>query len=225
MSNTTKALKDFLNIKFPTEEFEDNEIAFLDKYMEQKDGTYSPLLKELNIEKSQKIEKAMKDIQDIKKRFNSIKQRVYEKYNQKSDMPENYDFWGCIIKDSSSFDNVAEDFNSPKRFKEFFEWWVGNLDKKDKYLHCAYCGVSEKVTRDAFKYGYISSKKPAFNKGSIQIDQTKPNQGYNRDNCVFACVLCNNAKSDMISNDEFKKYFAGGIADFWSNLKKRMYKE
>lgn len=102
-------------------------------------------------------------------------------------------------------------------FEKFFQWWCSEMDESGN-RHCCYCGVDENTVQQAFQT-VLSSKKPSFN-GSLQIERIEPDGGYNSTNCHFACVLCNNAKSDMISSEDFQKYFAPGVKEYWEHIKK-----
>lgn len=101
-------------------------------------------------------------------------------------------------------------------FSAFLEWWISKLDVEGK-CHCFYCKVSESTVQAAFREGILSSKKPSFS-GKLQIERKDPNGSYDSDNCEFACVICNNAKSDMISKEDFEKYFADGIEQYWKHI-------
>lgn len=103
-------------------------------------------------------------------------------------------------------------------FPVFLEWWLSEMDDSGN-CHCCYCGVSESTVRSAFSMGIIHSKKPSFS-GNLQIERMDPLGGYNKNNCRFACVICNNAKSDMISRDDFVEYFADGIKRYWNHIEK-----
>lgn len=113
-------------------------------------------------------------------------------------------------------------------FKEFYKWY------KKQEKSCYYCGTTEKVLKELFpkqdkdkqqitdktqsaKTHKIESKKKSFT-GTLHIDKKDPNKGYNADNCVFACALCNNAKSDMINAENFKTYFGEKMGEFLAAL-------
>ncbi|BAM13136.1 hypothetical protein HCN_1982 [Helicobacter cinaedi PAGU611] len=132
------------------------------------------------------------EIRDAKRRYSSLKSR---------------------IKKNGGFE-----------FKEFYEWY--NEQEKS----CYYCGTTEEVLKELFpkkdednqqntdktqnvKTHKIESKKPSFT-GTLHIDRLNPNLGYEPNNCVFACALCNNAKSDMINAENFKKYFGEKMSEF-----------
>ena len=111
-------------------------------------------------------------------------------------------------------------------FANFMNWWIEGMNSQGK-LHCYYCEIDEQTVKDAFDQGKISSKKRSFS-GNLQIDRKVPpteesstedsDGGYNHDNCVFACVLCNNAKSDMIPADVFKSHFGKTVNAYWKSL-------
>ncbi len=106
-------------------------------------------------------------------------------------------------------DNIQEIYNKFnekrkegfKTFEVFLEWYR-NQDRK-----CYYCQTSEELLKNLFKNGVFNPKKKAWTKGSLQIEKRDPNVEYSEDNCVLACVFCNNAKSDLMTDEEFKNYF------------------
>jgi 5-methylcytosine-specific restriction endonuclease McrA len=67
---------------------------------------------------------------------------------------------------------------------------------------CHYCGIEEedfpKIWGDEF-YGGIKRGR------ILEIDRKGNNEPYSLENSVLACALCNMAKSDKFTYDEFKK--------------------
>ena len=65
---------------------------------------------------------------------------------------------------------------------------------------CHYCGIDE---------GDFITVWGAFYGGRrgtiLEVDRKDSSQGYNLNNCVLACAICNNAKSDKFTYKEFKK--------------------
>ena len=59
----------------------------------------------------------------------------------------------------------------------------------------------------------------------MQIERKNPNGDYSADNCEFACVICNNAKSDMISETEFSDFFVPGIKEYWKHIEEEIKKK
>ena len=107
-------------------------------------------------------------------------------------------------------------------FPVFWGWWLSEMDNSG-LCHCCYCNIDEITTQEAFASGIIRSKKPSFS-GALQVERMDPSGGYRPKNCKFACVLCNNAKSDMITRDDFVKYIAPGIARYWQHIKEELGK-
>lgn len=96
-----------------------------------------------------------------------------------------------------------------KTFVNFYDWYKAQNQK------CYYCGATQGELEKLFDDELVSSSK--FN-ATLHIEQKIPKQGYNKDNCVLVCALCNNAKSDMINDKNFQKYFADSIQQFIKDL-------
>ena len=65
---------------------------------------------------------------------------------------------------------------------------------------CHYCGIGEK--------DFILIWGPFYGgkRGSrLEIDCVNNEEGYKTDNCVLACAVCNNAKSDKFTYEEFRR--------------------
>ena len=94
-----------------------------------------------------------------------------------------------------------------KRF--FFEWY----DKQER--KCAYCGIEEWKLEKLFDFenGILGTKRGRGKKLELVRRDAKTNQ-YTPDNSLLACYLCNNHKSDLISEDDHIKYFAKPIREY-----------
>ena len=149
-------------------------------------------------------------IRDAKRRYSSLKSRAKKK--------------GELKFKVESIGGLNDD-----GFKDFYKNWYKGREKK-----CHYCGTAEEMLKELFpkkdednqqntdktqsvKTHKIGSKKPSFT-GTLHIDRLNPNLGYKPNNCVFACALCNNAKSDMINAENFKKYFGEKMSEFLTAL-------
>ena len=86
-----------------------------------------------------------------------------------------------------------------------------------KYGHyCHYCGIPE----DEFQVIWAGPFYGDFKRGnSLEIDRVHPALGYEKDNCVLDCALCNMCKSDKFSYDEFQK-MGKVIREIWELRKK-----
>jgi NAD-dependent dihydropyrimidine dehydrogenase PreA subunit len=92
--------------------------------------------------------------------------------------------------------------------------------KKDFYTtnsgKCHYCGVSEEKCRKFFSKGgdgFKSSRNGRRGK-KLEVDKVDPLKPYKNSNCVLACYVCNNAKSNF--SLEFFKPQIKGIKKSWS---------
>jgi len=66
---------------------------------------------------------------------------------------------------------------------------------------CYYCGIEEKdfvPIWGEFYGGKTRGKK-------LEVDRKDNGKGYTLENCVLSCSICNNAKSDKFTGEEFKK--------------------
>jgi len=79
---------------------------------------------------------------------------------------------------------------------------------------CHYCGISES---DFIKIwgGFYGDKRGKV----LEVDRKDNNQGYNIQNCVLSCAICNNAKSDKFTYEEFLKV-GKAIKGVWQQRKK-----
>lgn len=79
-------------------------------------------------------------------------------------------------------------------FREFVE------SKKE----CEYCQITEEKVKGLIEKQELNKKKDTRG-WSLEIDRKYPNYEYTKENCVWCCYWCNNAKTDEFSYDEFKK--------------------
>ena len=81
--------------------------------------------------------------------------------------------------------------------------------------NCHYCGLPE----DDFRKVWGGPFYGGFKRGRVlEIDRTVNSIGYEIDNCVLACAICNMSKSDKFSHDEFIKVGAV-IREIWQSRK------
>lgn len=86
-----------------------------------------------------------------------------------------------------------------KDFDEFALWYEAQGEK------CHYCGTTQAQLTALFQSGKIESKKPSFT-ATLHIERLDSKKGYTKENCRLACALCNNAKSDMINEANFRHF-------------------
>lgn len=70
---------------------------------------------------------------------------------------------------------------------------------------CHYCRIKEE---DFIRiWGKFYGGKTRGRK--LEIDRKDNQKGYTEENCVLVCPICNNAKSDKFTDEEFRKL--GGV--------------
>ncbi len=124
----------------------------------------------------------------------------------------NYEIYRSKIKNIRSLANkYKQEFGGKEAF---CKWYVEQYDKQ--HGRCAYCGVSEAKCRHFFEQqrpdALVGSKRVrGFH---LELEHKKANLHGHKENCVLACYVCNNAKSDFLSEEDFKT-IAAGISAFW----------
>lgn len=69
-------------------------------------------------------------------------------------------------------------------------------------IECEYCHMTENKVSNLIGKGQIH-KKHITRGWSLEIDRKIPNHEYTKENCVWCCYWCNNAKTDEFSHPEF----------------------
>lgn len=95
--------------------------------------------------------------------------------------------------------------------KDFYDWY------KSQARICAYCGITEEKLEAIFdyEYGSLSTKRGRGRTLELdRVDSSEKANDYSSTNCALSCYLCNNHKSDLITKDEFKKYFSASFLKF-----------
>jgi len=96
------------------------------------------------------------------------------------------------------------------------------LNKKDKLRlklydrdgkNCHYCGIAEGDFIPIWGEFYKDRGK------RLELERRDNKKGYSEKNCVLACAICNNAKSDKFSYEEFKRV-GRAIKKIWLLRKK-----
>ncbi len=96
----------------------------------------------------------------------------------------------------------------------------GNWEEKRNRLYkrdghkCHYCGIDEKDFIPI--WGSLYGCKRGWR---LEIDRKDNKLKHEDENCVLACALCNMAKSDKLTYDEFKKV-GNLIREIWQQRKK-----
>ena len=197
---TKELVRQYLKRKYPDAQFSDIDLDFLVRYSVKKEPSANTILK--SIGNDIQTEQAYYNAHPAVKAAKDDLQYIYGRFSQKQ-------------KDYKNAFNGS--------FEAFLAWWCEKTPENG-IRHCCYCGIDENTLKDAFKNGLVISKKPSFS-GELQIERKNPNGDYSADNCEFACVICNNAKSDMISAEDFKEFFVPGIKKYWKHIEEEIKKK
>ncbi len=81
--------------------------------------------------------------------------------------------------------------------------------------HCHYCSIPE----DEFYQRWGGPFYGGFKRGRrLEIDRKVGSLGYDIQNCVLACAICNMSKSDKFAYEEFMKV-GKVIREIWQDRK------
>ena len=84
-------------------------------------------------------------------------------------------------------------------------------------IKCHYCGIEEKDFIPIWGEFYGGKKRGP----TLEVDRRDNRQGYVIENCVLACAVCNNAKSDKFTYEEFKRV-GDVIKEIWQQRKSKL---
>ena len=117
------------------------------------------------------------------------------------------------LNDLADFKKACE-----KGIRNFIKWYLKNIPTDE--TTCEYCGVTQKKCREYLERVATDYGGNKRNKGkTLELERKNSQKGqniYQEDNCIWICHVCNNAKSDLFTEDKFKKTIARGIRDFWN---------
>lgn len=191
--------------------------------MNQEEEYYFELRYKLNITNYNKIfslEPTINTIEKIKEIYKSIDEYLYEKMRNK------FDFL------------TMEKFNEIKySFKEYHKLYTFYFNEERKILFenpvnflnwykmqknsCGYCGISHEELQQIVRIrgGNLTlNNKKKRSRGNLEIEKKDPSLGYVFSNCILACPLCNNAKSNLIDDESWIKYFSLPMKKYYNEI-------
>jgi hypothetical protein len=92
---------------------------------------------------------------------------------------------------------------------DFRDWY----DNKPKV--CFYCGLTEQESQEIVHNGLLTSNRfplngitgRGINRGYwLEIDRKNPRGIYSRENCELSCYFCNNDKSDVFTDIQYRAF-------------------
>ena len=105
------------------------------------------------------------------------------------------------------------EFGAPK---DFVDWWIQQTRIQNN--SCYYCETSLELIQWLIDNGLRTrnnrSQRDKRTNRSIngrgrqfELECKNPDLSYTKENCVLACMYCNNDKSDIFEADEYKRHF------------------
>jgi len=123
-----------------------------------------------------------------------------------------------------------------ERFKNIFDKYI-NEDRKDFFsnynrlmswyeeqknsvgeIQCGYCNITESKLKVIIKNrgGKLTlNGKTKRSLGTMEIEKLNSEGAYTYDNCIMACPLCNNAKSNLISDKDWRAFFVEPMKNYY----------
>lgn len=91
------------------------------------------------------------------------------------------------------------------------------LYKRDGRV-CDYCKIKEEDFLEVWGPFYGGKTRG----GILEVDRKDSTGPYTEDNCVLACAICNNAKSDKFTYEEFKAV-GEVVGKIWRDKERRLH--
>jgi len=126
---------------------------------------------------------------------------------------------------------VKESFEDYHKYYTFYfnkdrEDFFANFDECIKWFQkqnckCGYCGINQKellsivCKRDR---NLTLNRKSKRSKGTLEIEKKDSKESYTYDNCILACPLCNNAKSNLIDENDWRNIFAKPMREYYKKI-------
>lgn len=177
-------------------------------------------------ELKEKVKEEEKEVGIIHEKFKDIKFGFRSKKGEKQSAEDKLRQWckKSFLKNEADYstEELLKKCQEKKKlftFEQFYDWY------REQNKECCYCKTSAQDLKKLFKIKDsedeqnkpLYSKKPSFS-AELQIEKIEPNRPYNKANCSLACAFCNNAKSDMVNQENFEAYFKNTITKFMKDL-------
>lgn len=121
------------------------------------------------------------------------------KYEKKTEKQLNDWYKSKVREGKSDFGSLSD-----------FRYWYDNKKKV-----CFYCDLSEEESQKIVHLGLLTSKRfplngvisQGRNRGYwLEIDKKNPNGNYSESNSELCCYFCNNDKSDVFNDVQYKEF-------------------
>jgi hypothetical protein len=90
---------------------------------------------------------------------------------------------------------------------DFCKWFIEQQQKQDNKCH--YCETRQSDINRLIDDEILTSKRFKTRGRSLELERldSKSNT-YSPENCVLICYFCNNDKSDVVSAEDYRKFFS-----------------
>jgi hypothetical protein len=116
-----------------------------------------------------------------------------------------------LDKETETIKKIRDLYYSKKKDKieetwpleDFVPWYIKEIKKNE----CHYCHTDQDKISECINQGILDSKRFGKRGKNLELERkntSKNNNIYTRDNCELICYFCNNAKSDIFNENEFK---------------------
>ncbi|WP_316232255.1 hypothetical protein [Bradyrhizobium sp. SZCCHNR1051] len=92
---------------------------------------------------------------------------------------------------------------------ELVDWWMNRIDEQNGC--CAYCKTSIGLISELIDAGLLKARRVNTDgkRGPcLELERKNADGGYSPENCALVCYYCNNDKSYVYSEDEYRRFFA-----------------
>lgn len=99
--------------------------------------------------------------------------------------------------------------------EKFIKWYDKQMES------CNYCGITQTELHEIVKMrkGNLTlNQKTKRSKGTLEIEKLDPSEGYTYQNSVLSCPFCNNAKSNLISEEDWRRFFVPAIKQYLNSI-------
>jgi hypothetical protein len=105
---------------------------------------------------------------------------------------------------------------------ELADWWIMKIEEQKGC--CAYCLTSIGLINKLINAGLLKTRNANGGQRGpcLELERKNASGRYTRENCALICYYCNNDKSYIYSEDEYRKFFAPARASHFKYLAQQM---
>ena len=115
--------------------------------------------------------------------------------------------------------NKHTEFTNPDAFAN---WWIEKL--KEQNYCCIYCETPIRLIRELIDEKLLAQRKVGYGyRGPcLELERRDPRGKYEADNCALSCYYCNNDKSYVYPEDQYREFLAPAKRNHFAHLAKKL---